>query len=153
MTSKDFALKISAIIADKKAYDISILDLRKFGAPADFFVIATALSEPHLKAIADALENELRKVGAICSHRDGGHGTEWLVLDFFDCIVHLFSKARRSYYNIEKLYGDAEQLAYELKVDMPEQIEIKKIKAKKSVKKVKKVKSVKSIKKMVRKKK
>jgi ribosome-associated protein len=105
--SKDFAALISKVASDKRAEDVVMIDLRKFSAPAEYFVIATANSEPHLKAIADHLENELRKVDAKCIHRDGIRGSEWLVLDFFDVIVHLFSGRKREYYAIEELYADA----------------------------------------------
>jgi ribosome-associated protein len=131
--SKDFAALIAKVASEKRAEDLVIIDLRKFSAPAEFFVIASANSEPHLKAIADHLENELRKIDAKCIHRDGIRGSEWLVLDFFDVIVHLFSGRKREYYAIEELYADAPLSKF---VPEPDEKKVVAKKVKKIVKKV-----------------
>ena len=144
MKSKDFAALIAKVASEKRAEDVVMIDLRKFSAPAEFFVVATANSEPHLKAIADHLENETRKIDAKCIHRDGIRGSEWLVLDFFDVIVHLFSGRKREYYAIEELYSDAPLTKY---IPEPEVKEPTEKKAKKVVKKIVK----KTVKKIVKK--
>ncbi|MBL8028638.1 MAG: ribosome silencing factor [Fibrobacteres bacterium] len=143
MKSKDFAELVARLTADKRAEKVAIIDLRKFSAPADFYVVATANSEPHLKGIADYLENELRKSSIVSTHRDGIRGSEWLVLDFFDVIVHLFSGRKREYYAIEELYADAPITMYVPEDDEPKAVKAAKRPAvrKKAVKAVKEKKA------------
>jgi ribosome-associated protein len=94
---------------DKKAQDIVVLDLRHVGnAVADFFIIAAGTSDTQLDAICDSVEEVVKK-GSHQSpfSREGKMGKEWILIDYGDCVVHVFKKARRQFYGLEQLWGDA----------------------------------------------
>lgn len=107
MDSLKFAEDITQIILSKKGFKIRILDLRKLSAFADFFVICSASSDTQVKAIADAVDKELRERGIKTYHREGYEALNWVLLDYFDIVVHIFKTETREYYNLEKLWGDA----------------------------------------------
>jgi len=98
---------ISGIIKSKKGFDINILDLRKLSGIADCFVVCSADADRQVKAIADEVEDQLGIKGIRCFHKEGFETLNWVILDYFDVIVHVFKADARSYYNIEKLWGDA----------------------------------------------
>ncbi len=107
MTSLNFAKIIADLIKNKKGYDIKILDLRKLSTIADFFVICSADSDRQVKAIADEVEDKLSEQRIKCSNREGYETMNWILLDYFDVIVHVFKNEARNYYNLEKFWGDA----------------------------------------------
>lgn len=107
MNSLKFAEDITQIILSKKGFKIRILDLRKLSTFADFFVICSASSDTQVKAIADAVDRELRERGIKTYHREGYEALNWVLLDYFDVVVHIFKTEAREYYNLEKLWGDA----------------------------------------------
>ncbi len=100
------AKKIATLALTKKASDLVILDLRKLTSVADFFVICSADSEVQVLAIADAVETGLSAKGASPWHREAG-SPHWVLLDYVDVVLHIFHKHTRSFYNLEKLWGDA----------------------------------------------
>ncbi|HMQ80556.1 MAG TPA: ribosome silencing factor [Ignavibacteria bacterium] len=108
MDSKTLAFKLAELALTKKADDIRILDLRKITTIADFFVICTAHSEPQVKAVADAVLEGAKKDGETVWHKEGTNMRSWVLLDFVDVVVHIFLKDTRSFYSLEKLWGDAE---------------------------------------------
>jgi ribosome-associated protein len=115
LAGKELAREIARLAIEKNAGNILILDLRKLSAPAEFYVIATALSSPHLRGLRDFLKISLETKGLRLLHADGmADGSEWLVLDYFDVIVHLFSKEKRRYFALEDLYSDVPMEAYGL---------------------------------------
>lgn len=88
-----------------------MLDLREISALTDFFLICSATSEPHIKAIVSELTVRLRKEhGRKPQAVDGFPGSQWIVADFDDVIVHVFHEARRPYYGLEELWSDAPRL-------------------------------------------
>ncbi|MGJ3242566.1 MAG: ribosome silencing factor [Opitutales bacterium] len=95
------------VLEDKKASDLTILDVSGQSTVTDYLVVATGTSEPHLKAMRNALEVAMRKNGidAIGTDRDTREG--WLVVDAFDFMVHLFTEKQRNYYSLEALWRDA----------------------------------------------
>jgi ribosome-associated protein len=107
LISKKFALLISELIKNKKGFNIKILDLKKLSTIADYFVICSADSERQVKAIAEEVEEKLIEKGIKCFHREGFENLNWVLLDYFDVIVHVFKTDSRSYYNLEKFWGDA----------------------------------------------
>ncbi|MCU7491880.1 MAG: ribosome silencing factor [Bacteroidota bacterium] len=113
MEAKDFAYKITDLIFNKKGYDVRILDLRNLSSIADYFVICSADSDSQVKAIADEIDKELSKQGIKCLHKEGLTALNWVLLDYFDVIVHVFKNESRRYYNLEKLWGDAPALLVE----------------------------------------
>ncbi len=108
MDSKKLALFCRELADNKKAENIVILDLRELSSVADYFVICTGSSEPHLRAIVEEITDRLReKHGVRPSAMDGTLHTAWVVLDFFDVIVHVMRDEVRAHYDLEGLWGDA----------------------------------------------
>jgi ribosome-associated protein len=95
---------------DKKVLDLVVLDLRKGLAFTDFFIIGTGANLRQVQAIADAIEEALRKKGVRPALVEGYSRGEWVLLDYFDFIVHVFLPATRDYYGLERLWGDAERV-------------------------------------------
>ncbi len=110
MNSKLFAKKIANLIFNKKGYDVKIIDLQNVASFADFFVICSADSDTQVKAIADEVDKTLRDEGIKCWHKEGFTALTWVLLDYVDVVVHIFKKDSRDFYNIEKLWGDAESI-------------------------------------------
>lgn len=104
--------------ADKKASHLLVLDLRKSSAFTDFFVICTAGNVRQAQAIADGIEEALRHRGVRPALTEGYERGQWILIDFFDFIVHIFSPASREYYGLERLWGDAKRI--ELPSALPE---------------------------------
>ena len=109
MTSKELLEKIVSILDEKKAEDIVAIETAGITIVADYFVIASATSNPHVKALADDVEDELAELGVFASHIEG-RATGWILLDFNDVIVHVFLNESREYYNLERLWADANQV-------------------------------------------
>ena len=95
---------------EKKANDIVLMDLRKVkNAVADFFVICSGNSDKQLDAIADSVDTEVYKeLNENPWHIEGKNNKEWMILDYTNVVVHIFRKDKRSFYALEKLWGDAE---------------------------------------------
>ena len=110
----DHSEKLSQYIVkgmqEKKASDIVVMDLRKVrNAVAEFFVVCSGNSDKQLDAIADSIDEEVYKgMKENPWHTEGKNNKEWLLLDYFDVVAHVFRKDRRQYYALEKLWGDAE---------------------------------------------
>jgi ribosome-associated protein len=108
MDSKKLALLVQKYADDKKAENIVVLDVRKLSSVADYFVIASGGSEPHLRAISDAITKGLRDEHDLRPRAvDGTLQTAWLVLDYFDVIVHVMKADVREKYDLEALWNDA----------------------------------------------
>jgi ribosome-associated protein len=95
---------------DKKALRITVLDLRGSDAFTDQFVICTASNIRQAQAIADAIEERLRGQGRRMAHLEGYDRAEWILLDYFDFIVHVFTADTREFYALERLWGKAPRL-------------------------------------------
>lgn len=113
MDSLTFAKDIAEIILTKKGFSIRILDLKKLSSFADYFVICSASSDTQVKAISDAVDKEIRERGIKTYHREGYESLNWVLLDYFDVVVHIFKTEARDYYNLEKLWGDANVIEIE----------------------------------------
>jgi len=107
LEGKEFAERIAELILSKKGYDIHILDLRGLSSITDFFVVCSADSDVQVKAIADEIDDKLRDVGIKCHFKEGYNTLNWVLMDYFDVIVHIFKKDAREFYNLEKLWADA----------------------------------------------
>jgi ribosome-associated protein len=95
-------------VRDKQAIDVVILDLRKAGGFTDYFVICTGASSRQIKAIADAVTEALRKeFGERPALAEGIEKSEWILLDYFNFVVHIFSRECRAFYGLERLWGNA----------------------------------------------
>jgi ribosome-associated protein len=101
---------------DKKAIDIVLLDLRKADGFTDFFVICTGGNARQITAIADAVRDSLRlDLGERPTVAEGTNRSEWLLLDYFNFVVHVFTRDCRSFYDLERLWGNAKR--YEVSDD------------------------------------
>jgi ribosome-associated protein len=95
---------------DKKASDVVVLDLRNTPAFTDFFILCSGHSTRQVKAIADAVEETLRAGKVRPAHVEGYERGEWVLMDYFTFIVHVFTPQTRDFYSLERLWGDAERL-------------------------------------------
>ena len=99
-----------AAALDKKALDLIVLDLRQSQAFTDFFVICTGANTRQVKAISDAIQDALRLRGTKPTQVEGQAKAEWILVDYFDFIFHVFTPATREFYGLERLWGDAERI-------------------------------------------
>src|SRR5512133_4394487 len=95
---------------DKKALDLTVLDLRELSSFTDFCVVCTGQNARQVKAIADAVEGALLKGRTRPAHIEGYDRAEWVLLDYFDFIVHIFTPATREFYALDRLWGSAERI-------------------------------------------
>ncbi len=93
--------------ADKKAEQLVVLDLRKAAGFTDYFVIATGANARQVRAIAESVEDALAKRKTKPSHTEGYKRAGWILLDYFDFVVHVFSGESRAFYGLERLWGSA----------------------------------------------
>jgi ribosome-associated protein len=108
MDSRKLALLCREFADNKKAEDIVILDVRKLSSVTDYFVLASGTSAPHLRAIIDEITDELRDAHHLRTKAvDGTLQAAWVVLDYFDVIVHVMHHDLRKRYDLETLWGDA----------------------------------------------
>ena len=111
MDSKKLAMLCREYADNRKAEDIVALDVRELSTVTDYFVIASGTSEPHLRAIVDEITDKLRDEHNVRPRAvDGTLHTAWIVMDFFDVIVHVMRKDVRERYDLETLWGDAPQV-------------------------------------------
>jgi ribosome-associated protein len=113
LTSRTLAKKVAEFALSKKASDVLLMDLRKLTAPADFFVVCSADSDTHARAIADAVRNGTDEIGVSLWHSEGFRALSWVLLDYVDVVVHVFKKDVRPFYNLERLWGDAKLTSIE----------------------------------------
>lgn len=107
--SADVSKAVQAAL-DKKAMDVVVLDLRHTPAFTDYFVLCSGQNPRQVKAIADAVEEALRAARVKPAHIEGYDRAEWVLMDFFSFIVHVFTPQTREFYSLERLWGDAERI-------------------------------------------
>ena len=95
---------------DKKANDLVVLDLRKAAGFTDYFVICSGTNPRQIRAIADSVMESLATEGAKPAHVEGYDRSEWILIDYFDFIVHVFAPETRVFYSLERLWGSAERV-------------------------------------------
>ena len=95
---------------DKKVIDLVVLDLRKAAGFTDYFLIGSAQNARQSRAIADAVIETLAAHGAKPAHVEGYDRSEWVLLDYFDFVVHIFAPETRLFYGLERLWGNAERI-------------------------------------------
>ncbi len=115
MNSFDKVKSIVKLIDDKKGENIVILDLRRITTISDYFVIATGTSTIHINTIAREIRSQLKKSDKIIPINPINQGdNSWVILDYQDCIVHLFLKQTREYYNLEDLWFEAKRVKFDI---------------------------------------
>ena len=111
MDSRKLAMVCRELADNKKAEDLVILDVRELSSVTDYFVIASGTSEPHLRAIVDEITDQLFEEHHLRPRAiDGTLQAAWVVLDFFDVIVHIMRQDVRQRYDLETLWGDAPRI-------------------------------------------
>ena len=110
MTPTQIAELIVTALDDKKAKNIKLLKTAKVTSLADYFVICSASSTTQIKTLADATEAALEELGENKLHREGYRSGSWVLLDFGCVVIHLFMDEARQFYNLERLWADAEEI-------------------------------------------
>ena len=109
MTSLETAKSIIKILDNKKAIDLELIQTQELTIVSDYFIIASGTSNTHVRALADEVEEEMRKLGVEPDHIEG-RATGWILLDYGCVLVHVFDPQSRDYYNLERLWGDAAKI-------------------------------------------
>ncbi len=109
MTPNELTREIVKILDEKKAIDIVAIETEELTIVSDYFVIASGTSSTHVKSLADDVEYGMSKKGVEPLHTEG-RATGWILLDYGSVIVHIFQKESRDYYNLERLWGDAQKV-------------------------------------------
>ncbi len=98
---------------DRRANNVVVLNLTGLSSVTDFFVICSGNSDTHVEGIANNIAEKLNENGAKLWHREGGKRASWILLDYIDVIVHIFTEEAREFYGLERLWGDAPRTEYE----------------------------------------
>ena len=110
MEKKEIAIEV---LKNKKAQDIKVIDISELSILADYFIIATGTSSTHVQSLAENLEEKLNEAGFDIHHKEGFRSGSWILLDYYDIVIHLFSKEERDFYNLERLWADATTISIE----------------------------------------
>ncbi len=111
MRSRQKALLVADIAREKEAEDIVILDMRKLSNITDFFIITTSSSTKRAQTIAQAIEKKLLEVREPVCNIEGYQEAEWILIDAYDIVAHVFNSELRRFYNLEGLWGDAPRIS------------------------------------------
>jgi ribosome-associated protein len=98
---------------DKKAVDLTVLDVRGLSSVTDYFLVCSGRSTTHVRTISDAIRQELKGAGVRPLHTEGRPESGWVLLDYGDVLVHVFLEGTRAYYALERLWGDAPSVPIE----------------------------------------
>lgn len=104
--------EIAEVLDEGKAESIVILDMRKVSGFTDFMLLSSGRSDPHVRALVDAVEKHRRDQGAKPAHIEGRSEGSWVLLDYFDIVVHVFTEEAREFYQLERLWRDAPLLEW-----------------------------------------
>ena len=110
MDSIDLARRAREALLSKKAANVTIVNVGSTSPVADYYVIASGDTGPQLKAMMNAVQMDLKHDGTMCYRRSGVPDDGWVVLDYFDVVIHIFLKELRDYYAIEELWAGAPQV-------------------------------------------
>src|SRR3954468_17998043 len=111
--SLELAQRAAQIALDYKANDVVLLDLRGVSDMTDFFIVASGTSDTHVRSIGEHMAEEMKKVGSPVYHMEGTTKGRWVLLDFVDFVVHIFHPTLRDFYQLERLWADAETIPIE----------------------------------------
>lgn len=111
--TKNFAILALEALEDKKAEDISIIDISEVSVIADYFIIAAGKNKNQIQALSDAVDEKLGRAGLPLRQIEGYNNANWILLDFGDIIVHVFDKENRLFYDLERIWRDGKQMDLE----------------------------------------
>ena len=110
MTQEELIASAVKILDSKKAEDIRVIKIGDLTILADYFIIADGTSSTQTKALADELEFRLKQQGREPKQVQGNNGSNWIILDYSDVVIHIFYKETRDFYNLERLWSDGEDI-------------------------------------------
>lgn len=110
MNSYEQSILTAKAISSKKGLNIKLIEIGDISSLADYMVIATGTSSTNVKAIADEVEYQLDEAGISVSHIEGYRSNSWILLDYVDVIVHIFSDEAREFYDLERLWQDGKEI-------------------------------------------
>ena len=108
LSAKEVALAVTKALDEKKGIDIKLLRIEKISSLADYFVICTGTVNTHVKTLCDYAEYTMEQLGEPMLGREGHRGNSWELLDYGSVVVHVFTDEARAFYNLERLWADAE---------------------------------------------
>lgn len=111
--SRKMALMAVEALEDKKGADISILDISEISVLADYFIIANGSNRNQVQAMSDSVEEALGKAGYLPKQIEGYQAAGWILLDYKDIIVHVFSREEREFYDLERVWRDGKEISKE----------------------------------------
>lgn len=106
MNSNELCKIAVAALEDRKAENVKVIDIREVSPVADFFVIATGTNQSHIQAMRDAVDEALYKSGLKVKQIEGNSNSTWILMDYGDIIIHIFSKEDRLFYDLERIWRD-----------------------------------------------
>lgn len=106
MEAREIAKLACEALADKKAEGIKVIDIRNISVIADYFVLADGENQNQLQAMQDSVDEALYKAGIHAKQIEGNHNSTWILMDYGDIIVHIFSKEDRLFYDLERIWRD-----------------------------------------------
>lgn len=113
MTAKELAKIAVNALEDRKAEDIRVIDISEISPIADYFIIANGTNQNQLQAMRDAADEALYKVGVKAQQVEGNQSSTWILMDYGDIIIHIFSKEDRLFYDLERIWSDGKAVDIE----------------------------------------
>lgn len=113
LSARDTAQRAARIALDRKAVDLTVLDVQGVSSVTDYFLVCSGKSTTHLRTIIDAIRTELKADGVRPLHAEGRVESGWVLLDYGDVLVHVFLEDTRAYYALERLWGDVPNVPLE----------------------------------------
>ncbi len=110
LTAKEVALQVTKALDEKKGMNIKLLRINEVSSLADYFLICTGTSNTHVKTLCDYAEYTLEQLGEPLLGREGHRGNTWELLDYGSIVVHVFTEEARQFYNLERIWADAENV-------------------------------------------
>lgn len=110
LSAKEIAYDVTKALDEKKGLNIRLLKIDRVSSLADYFLICTGTSNTHVKTLCDYAEYTMEQLGEQMLGREGHRGNNWELLDFGAVVVHVFTEEARKYYDLERLWADAEQI-------------------------------------------
>ena len=112
MTSLELAKKAAQLLDNKKAERVNVIKIDDISSLADYFVIATGISTTHVRSLADELEAKLKAEGTAPAGLEGYRSNSWVLLDYTNVVVHIFTQEGRDFYDLDRLWADGTSIAW-----------------------------------------
>lgn len=111
MTSAEYCKIVVKALEDKKAEDVKVIDIREISPIADFFIIADGMNQNQIQAMRDAVDEALYKADLKVRQVEGNQSSTWILMDYNDIIIHIFSKEDRLFYDLERIWKDGKEIS------------------------------------------